>query len=243
MVQLKYFGDSRDYFKYDLITKILSTGPLSNYAFVPMLTNHRDDGEGNKTPTHIEGKSKELLSFIESCQSKDLSHWEAWLKPYIESYITVQSVNSIYFEDSNRNKYWKAYKEIVASENALVFVDPDTGLETGTPSYLRKMGREKYILNGEFRYLHTVLNNSSVLMLYQHLPNNKHKHEEAVQKKISQAIKNTGCALVIAYREDDLAFLFIVKNETVFLSLREVLEKYHRNSEHLYKSIHYAPNK
>jgi hypothetical protein len=192
MVQLKYFGDSRDYFKYDLITHVLSDAQVSNYAFVPMLTSHRDDGEGNKTPNHIGGKSENLLSFIENCQSKDLKNWEAWLKPHVKSYITVEPVNDVFFEDSARNKYWKAFKETIASENALVFVDPDTGLETGSPSYLNKMGREKYVLNGEFRYLHNVLDSSSVLMLYQHLPNNKHKHEEAVNKKISQAIKTTG---------------------------------------------------
>ena len=243
MVQLKYFGDSRDYFKYDLITHILSAGPVSNYAFVPMLTKHRNDGEGNKPPIHTTGKSKELLSFIASCQSKELTHWEAWLKPYVESYITVHPVNSIFFEDNARNKYWTAFIEIVGSENALVFVDPDTGLETGSPSYLKKMGREKYILNGEFRYLYRLLNSSSVLMVYQHLPNNKHKHEEAVQKKITQAIRTTGSSLVIAYREDDLAFLFIAKNGTVFSAVREILEKYHQVSEHAYKSILYAPNK
>lgn len=142
MVQLKYFGDSRDYFKYDLITNILNSGLVSNYSFIPMLTNYRKDGEGNKTPNHIEGKSRELLRFIDNCQSKDLEHWKLWLKPYVESYITVQPVNSTFFDDRARNKDWRSFKEVIVSENALVFVDPDTGLETGSPSYLKKMGRE-----------------------------------------------------------------------------------------------------
>ena len=43
MVQLKYFGDSRDYFKYDLMTSILEEMMLESYVFIPMLTNHRDD--------------------------------------------------------------------------------------------------------------------------------------------------------------------------------------------------------
>lgn len=38
MVQLKYFGDSRDYFKYDLITTLVQHTSLDNYLFVPMLT-------------------------------------------------------------------------------------------------------------------------------------------------------------------------------------------------------------
>ena len=149
MVQLKYFGDSRDYFKYDLITHLLVSGLASNYAFVPMLTNHRVDDEGNKIPKHIQGKSAELLSFIGMCGSKSLEHWETWLKPLVGSYVTVQPVNDVFFEDGARNKYWESFDAVLRTKNALIFVDPDTGLETGKPSYLRKMGREKYILNDE----------------------------------------------------------------------------------------------
>ena len=243
MVQLKYFGDSRDYFKYDLITHLLKSGVVANYAFVPMLTNHRFDGEGNKAPKHIEGKSNELLSFIESCDSKSLGHWETFLKPLVGRYITVQPVNEVYFEDLTRNEYWESFEDVLRAGNALVFVDPDTGLETGSPSYLRKMGTDKYILNAELKKLGQSLASSSVLMIYQHLPNNKHIHEEYVNKKIKQAIEASGCPLVLAYREDDLAFLFVVKNEALFSELCSQLEDYHGNSGHVYKSIHHAPNR
>ena len=243
MVQLKYFGDSRDYFKYDLITHVLKTDLVSNYAFVPMLTSHRDDAEGNKRPNHVDGKSKDLMSFIENCESKDLEHWESWLIPHIDNYLTVNPVNEVFFDAENRNKYWVMFKEILQTKSTLVFVDPDTGLETGTPSYLKKMGAEKYILNGEFRFLCNALDDSSVLMVYQHLPNNKHQHEVAVSKKINQAIKASGCPFVMAYREDDLAFLFVVKNESAYLSLCETINLYFVNSGHKYKTIHYAPNK
>lgn len=243
MVQLKYFGDSRDYFKYDLITHLLKKGVVSNYVFVPMLTNPKVDGEGNKKPKHIEGKSTELLSFIDRCDSKDLEHWEIWLKPHVESYVTVHPVNEVFFEDDARNKYWESFEAVLKTKNALIFVDPDTGLETGKPSYLRKMGREKYILNKEFAKLSQLLDGSSVLMIYQHLPNNKHNHEESVNKKIKQAIEASGCPSVLAYREDDLAFLFIAKSEAIFSALCNLLEIYHGNSGHVYKSMHYAPDK
>jgi len=243
MVQLKYFGDSRDYFKYDLITYLLESGVTSNYAFVPMLTNHRVDGEGNKTPKHIEGKSSELLSFIARCDSKDLNHWETWLKPHAKSYVTVHPVNEVFFDDGVRYKYWKTFEQVLRTKNALIFIDPDTGLETGKPSYLKKMGREKYILNEELSKLCKTLNTSSLLMIYQHLPNNKHIHEEYVHKKIKQAIEASASPFVLAYREDDLAFLFIAKNEALLLKLGNLLESYHINSGHVYKSMHYAPNK
>ena len=242
MVQLKYFGDSRDYFKYDLITYLLQNGITSNYVFVPMLTNHRLDGEGNKTPKYVEGKSQKLLSFIDSCGSKDLEHWEQWLKPYVESYITVRPVNKVFFKDNDRTKYWQTFDAILKTKNALIFIDPDTGLETGKPSYLRKMGREKYILNSELENIYQILHETSVLMIYQHLPNNKHIHKKSVQKKLKQASDASGCCRVLAYREDDLAFLFMAKNDAIHSRLCKLLCHYHENSGHVYKSMHYAPN-
>lgn len=238
MVQLKYFGDSRDYFKYDLVTLILEDMEIDNYVFIPMLTNHRIDNEGNKRPKMIAGKSVSLFSFIGDCGSKSLCHWEKWLSTYVNNYKTVEPVDETYFEDDTRAKYWVAFTEYLKEKKALIFLDPDTGLESGTNSYLRKMGREKYILSHEIDFLHRHLDPSSVLMIYQHLPNNKHAHKEAVSMKLAQLKASNQNALVCGYREDDLVFLFMSKNQELFTRLCNTLTKYHANSEHKYKSLH-----
>ncbi len=141
MVQLKHFGNDRDYFKYDLITYLLKKRVASNYVFIPMLTKPRDDdNERKKKPKPIEGKSRELLSFIEKCDTKDLKHWKRWLKPHVKSYTTLYPVNEIFFEDDTRHQYWKKFEIILKTKNALIFIDPDIGLETGNTSYRKKMG-------------------------------------------------------------------------------------------------------
>jgi hypothetical protein len=240
MVQLKYFGDSRDYFKYDLITCLLGNDLLSNYVFVPMLTNHRVDGEGNIVPRQVGGKSLDLLSFIGNCGTKDLNHWETWLKPYVANYRTMQPVNETFFRDDARPKYWRLFSGLLSEADSLVFIDPDTGLETGTQSYMQGQGREKYIGNGELDYLFNCIDESSVLMIYQHLPRNKKMHEDSVSKKIGQAVSATNCQNVVAYRENDLAFIFLGKNESLFLSLSGMLENYLDQNECERSSIHYA---
>lgn len=242
MVQLKYFGDSRDYFKYDLMTSIIEEMYLENYVFIPMLTNHRDDNEGNKLPKMIGGKSASLLSFISDCRSKSLCHWEQWLIKYVRNYKTIEPVDEVFFVDETRDEYWVSFAAHLKETNALIFLDPDTGLETGRKSYLRKMGREKYILNHEIEFLYGHLDPSSIIMIYQHLPNNKHIHETAVSKKLVQAKASNQDAFVCAYREDDLAFLFIVRNGGVFNRLCACLTRYHARSEHRYKSLHLTPN-
>ncbi len=241
MVQLKYFGDSRDFFKYDLITSILEGLKIENYVFIPMLTNHRIDNEGNRTPTMIGGKSQDLLSFLSNCNSKSLCHWEQWLNKYTKNYKTIEPVDNIFFDDTTRAEYWASFTEHLKENSALIFLDPDTGLESGSNSYLRKMGREKYILNHEVDLLYHHLSPSSVLMIYQHLPNNKHIHEEAVSKKLKQLLTASGDRFVCAYREDDLAFLFLTKDQVIFHRLSKLLSAYHGNSQHKYKSLH-IPN-
>jgi hypothetical protein len=231
MVQLKYFGDSRDFFKYDLITNLLKHNLVCNYVFVPMLTKARQgNNEGNKKPKQRDDRSKELFSFINSCDSKDLRHWESWLTQYVESYTTVEPVNDFFWEDERREAYWKSFEAALATKNALIFLDPDTGLQTGCPAYRKKHGAEKYILNSELRHLYQTMDKSSVLMIYQHLQFNKHKHEGDVRKKVIQASEATQCPYVLAYREDDLAFLFLTKNRGKFSPFCKIIESYEASS-------------
>jgi len=155
MVQLKYFGDSRDFFKYDLITSIFEANLLDRYVFIPMLTCHRGDNEGNRRPVNNGGKSAKLYDFIMTCMGKSLNHWETWLSPYVLSYQTIKPVDDIFFCDESRANYWDRYKPLVGTDKTLVFLNPDTGLQTGTSSYRNKCGPEKYILNNELKDLFT----------------------------------------------------------------------------------------
>lgn len=134
MVQLKYFGDDRDYFKYDLITAIITSTSLRHYVFVPMLTEHRHDNEGNKPPKALGGKRTDLLHFIGRCQNKSLSHWERWLAPHAASYGTVEPVDKTIFSNETRPSYWPKFHSLVEQANTLVFLDPDTGLQLGRKS-------------------------------------------------------------------------------------------------------------
>ena len=238
MVQLKYFGDSRDYFKYDVISAIFKHSSLCHYVFVPMLTEHRQDKEGKRLPTNRGDKSDELLEFIKSCNHKSLKHWERWLGRHVQSYKTIEPIDDTFFSDGDRDAYWSTFRPMLSQKDALVFVDPDTGLETGKPGYLRKMGREKYILNGELKFLIQEIDRSSALMLYQHLPYNKHTHTVSVERKLAQVRRADSSVHTCAYREDDLAFLFVSKQRRLHDQVQDVLSRYHAHSLHQYKSLH-----
>jgi len=237
MVQLKYFGDSRDYFKYDLITSIFEANLLKSYTFIPMLTYHRDDNEGRRRPVRTGDKSLELYEFIMNCNGKCLNHWKRWLTPYVLFYQTIEPADETFFRDESRANYWQRFKRLIETDKTLVFLDPDTGLQTGTGSYRNRMGPEKYILNDELKDIFKMLRLDSLIMVYQHLPNNKHIHSEATRKKIDQVQSICCGAFTCAYREDDLAFIFVAKSKQVFSRLQHFLSAYHERSQNRYKEI------
>lgn len=237
MVQLKYFGDDRDYFKYDLITAIITSTSLRHYVFVPMLTEHRDDNEGNKLPKAFGGKRTDLLHFIGRCQYKSLSHWKRWLAPHVESYRTVEPVDKTVFSNETRPNYWPKFHSLVKQANTLVFLDPDTGLQLGRKTKIRKQDWPKYILDEDLVSLVGKLHPSSVLLVYQHLPRNMHTHRETLETKITMAQKLCGVK-VSAYREGDLAFVAISKRQQIQNEIDHVFSEYHEASNHRHKSLH-----
>lgn len=238
MVQLKYYGDDRDYFKYDLISFVLEECDFDSYGFVPMLTEHRYDNEGNIVPTPSSCKSQELLNFICSHSKPDLNNWEIWLKRYVLSYTTVQPVNSTYFGNGNRNAYWSKFNHVISMPESLVFFDPDTGLQAGRKSPIKKEEYEKYILNDEMPDILNQLSETSVFVIYQHLQFNSKKRESDVERKI-EVISNMAAGVkVSAYREKDLAFLFISKSRDVEERIRLALEKYLSQSTVNPRGIH-----
>jgi hypothetical protein len=238
MVQLKYFGDSRDYFKYDLITAILEDRFLDTYTFIPMLTDHRDDNEGNKKPAARGDKSPKLYNFIVTCEGRTLDHWETWLTPHVLRYNTLRPADEIFFRDECRVAYWQEFRPLVEVDKALVFIDPDTGLQTGTSSYRKRMGPEKYILDRELKDIYGRLQRESIVMVYQHLPRNKRSHGDATRKKLAQAQFVCQSSFACAYREDDLAFVLIAKCEHIFERMRDLLIRYYARSKDRYKELH-----
>jgi hypothetical protein len=230
MVQLKYYGDDRDYFKYDLISFILEAGIFSRYGFVPMLTEHRYDNEGNVAPAPSDCKSKNLLDFITEHSTPDLNNWESWLRRFVASYDTVQPANTTYFKDADREDYWKKYESIITGQNSLIFFDPDTGLQAGRKSRIHKADKEKYILDNEFPELLNQLDSSSTFMVYQHLQWNSKKHEPDINNKIESIISISKDLNINVYHEKDLSFIFITKNDALHQSVTNVLATYRNKS-------------
>lgn len=237
MVQLKYYGDDRDYFKYDLISFILDKKIFRQYGFVPMLTEHRYDNEGNIPPAPSDCKSKELLNFISTHSTPDLNNWELWLSKYASSYNTIHPTNTTFFNNNNRFDYWNKFQSVINGHNSLVFFDPDTGIQAGRKTRIDKKEYEKYILNDEINNLLNQLSNSSMFIIYQHLQRNSKKHDEDIKNKYKSLVKIDTNLDVSIYREKDLAFIFVTKDKSIYTSVTNALVAYKNRSTVNSKSL------
>lgn len=121
---------------------------------------------------------------------------------------------------------------------SLIFFDPDTGVQAGRKTRIKIEEYEKYILNEEMPHLLGSLSKTSAFVIYQHLQRNSKKHEADMARKI-EAISNMGTDITIsAYREKDLAFLFIAKTSEIHEEIRLALEKYLNQSTVSPRGIH-----
>jgi len=238
VVQLKYYGDDRDYFKYDMISFILKEICFENYGFIPMLTKHRYDNEGRIAPIQNDCKSIELLRFIHAHSTPDLNKWELWLQKLVSSYLTVQPINSTYFGNRNRKDYWLKFSQIIASKRSLIFLDPDTGIQAGRKTRIGHNHYEKYILNEEMSDLLKQLHETSVFIIYQHLQRDSNKHESDIMRKISELYGMAAETKIAVYREKDLAFLFIAKTSKIYGAIQSAIQKYSNESTVNPRSIH-----
>ena len=123
---------------------------IDNYVFIPMSQITGLTRKAIKSDDDWR-QSQDLLSFNLTV-IKSLCHWKQWLYKYTKNYKTSNQwiILSLMTQPVlNTGLFTEHLKE----NSAFIFLDPDT-VGKRFHSYLRKMGREKYILNHEVELLY-----------------------------------------------------------------------------------------
>lgn len=117
------------------------------------------------------------------------------------------------FENRDRNSYFNAVKNFIASfneERCIVFLDPDTGLEP------KGKADKKHVLNSELKVIWDVLPNGWMLVFYQHQTNKNGKPWiKPKQKQFAKAIDVLESSVKIASGQkvaNDVVFFFSTKS-------------------------------
>lgn len=227
----QYFGDVRDLFKYDLIQEVMEQSPaLRQFSFIPMLTENDGRSDGNKRITNdkslqdrLGSQNSELVDCLrkyDTIAPDDRDFRE--IGDFFEDkgirtaiYHPADHLPEDYFTHGGRDVYFSGIpNDYLAS--ALVFVDPDNGLEVKKPS-------EKHIRYPEIMSLLERMSDDSLLMIYQHFP--REKHNEYIKKRLKE-LHNKTKSESLWITDDEIVFFFVAKRDETHPDLKDVLSGY-----------------
>jgi hypothetical protein len=170
-----FFGDTRDLFKFDLVRHVMKAFPdLASFTFVPMLTEEEKAVGPKKTAAKDLGmalkkgkagtENHDLMVDMGHLQEidDDLGYFTAIKSYFRKENIIVDVLHKDTFSHEHRENYFKEVFENFP-EKSLIFLDPDTGLEVKNPT-------QRHLLFNEVTKIYNHMDNTSLLMIYQHIP-------------------------------------------------------------------------
>jgi hypothetical protein len=224
----RYFGDTRDLFKFDLVRHIMKSLPeLEGFTFVPMLTEtndtkNRKSARYNDLDTaYRSGKAgsqnRELKDHLERLQeiSDDVEYLDGIVTYFTREKIRIDITGRQKFTSRNQDSYFRSIFEAFPG-NSLIFLDPDTGISESKAD-------QKHVLLADIKKIYDHMDQGSVLMIYQHFP--RVNHEKYVRRLCTQLEECTGSGTVII-TDNEIVFFLLAKNQKLESRLRNTLECY-----------------
>ena len=218
----QYFGDNKDLFKYDLVMRIFQDHLVNRFTFIPMLTETDDRRNPEKPGTG----NKELVKFLDACiRRRNIKELKSLFK---KKRISMEIYKEReHFPNKNRQEYFEQIRGGLLSKS-LILVDPDTGLEV-VGSKVKKS--KKHLLYTEVENLYRRMDKSSILMIIQFIPRLK---REKYFAKICSNLKEKVGNLPLYISDNQIAFFFLAKDESLMKSLNRVISAYTKDYSELY---------
>lgn len=158
----QYFGDARDYLKYQLLEELLARVPrLKQLVCVWMLTPPDNSGQGG-VQFVANPHSPQLAAFLQ----RHLSIGDRRVR-HMREYFAARGISYVpwgdqppYFTNATRAMYFSSLPDETL-RGALVFLDPDNGLATGRLT-------AKHVSFEELVALRDRMDADSLTVFYQH---------------------------------------------------------------------------
>jgi hypothetical protein len=242
----KFFGNSLDLFKYDLLT-FLTKLEKSNLFYLAMLTKPEPKKLDPKYKLFEVGFKNEILfKFIKDINSSESKLQIKDLTNYFNSvdvehkivlnknfgYKNVLNFENIeYFENENREKYFSYAIDIYKSQNSktLLFLDADVGIDLGVKRRVRSM-KHMYLNSDEIHRINGNLKKNDFLCFFQHLGNPQFKLEERLNFLKNEFGKDV---LLFAYERISACLVFIFNDELNYLKIKKHLLEYVKQYEEI----------
>lgn len=208
----QYFGDKRDLFKYELLLDLLEYSSIGRFTFVPMLTPDDGGREGqlNRTDTTVFRQS--VVDFFAECRTlekRDIANWRKFFHGNETEYFPYR--DDSYYSFAGRSEYFSSIPEEYL-ERAVVFFDPDVGLQTGSLTYMQQRGMDKYLFLDDVASLWKRAD-QAVFVIYQHLQNDLPRRLADLVRKGDDAVRACGSKYGWFVLEADLGFVILGNNK------------------------------
>jgi len=196
----EWYADKRDLVKWSVLITLAKKNNIKRVVYVVYL------GESNWLPIQIDEKKSDLPREV-------LTHFRdiADIKRMENKELKITIIDAP-FRQEDRGAYTASLLRSIKgiSENIILFLDPDTGLEPPNGK-----ASEKHIKEDELSDIWTALRKDSFLVLYQHAP--QYKRNGWISPKKQQF---AGC-LEINEKDTSVGNSFGIENDVIFLMAKK----------------------
>ena len=238
----QYFGDKRDLFKYDIISRIMKAKPFSlkQFLFIPMLTPNDNSmhGELRDFRKTDPGYNNEGLRRIYLEPSHHIPKGQRDFRKIVDYFSEENIKSEIYdhhngesFRNKERRLYFKKVREKIKnsclSKLTLLFLDPDTGIQPNTRIQNANV-TDKHVQYSEIKDLYKeIKDDASIIMVIQFFRRKKGETRQFFIKHCKEHLHNEARAKYVSYICDKQATLFfLTKNNKQRENLRILFAEY-----------------
>jgi hypothetical protein len=237
----KFFGNSLDLLKYDMLTFLLTQSERLNLLYIPMITEPLTKERNPKYMTYEIGRLNEQLYQLMSVEfQKEYSDISLIKNYFLHRGINLSILNpdgpdandtQMYFDEHRRKEYFdqalRHYRSLV--NKTLVYIDPDVGSDIGITRRYRS-NRKLYVRKLELLTIKNCLKVGDFMGYFQHLGNSNY----TLDQRTDDLCKCFGdWVLFVGYARIQAGLVFIFNDEATYYDKRRLIENYFRQYDHL----------
>jgi hypothetical protein len=227
-MNIRFCGDTRDLFKFDLVRHLMKSFPeLASFTFIPMLTDQDEPTKKKKSATtdllkavkagKAGSQNRSLMENMGKLQEieDDMEYFSGIESYFRQENIIVDVLQKDRFSHEHRANYFgKLFENF--PKKSLVFLDPDTGLEVKNPT-------RRHLLFDEVKKIADHMDNTSILMIYQHFPREIRKGY--IRSRCAELSELTGTQPV-SITDNEIVFFLLVKDQKMRRRLIDIVANY-----------------
>jgi len=227
-MNIRFSGDTRDLFKFDLVRHLMKSFPeLASFTFIPMLTDRAAPTKLKKSAAtdllkaakagKAGSQNRNLMEYLGKLQEieDDMDYFTGIQSYFRQENILIDVLQKDRFSHEHRQNYFARLFEQFPKKS-LVFLDPDTGLEIKNPT-------REHLLFDEVKKITDLMDDSSILMIYQHFP--RKTHDGYIRGRCSQLYELTGTHPV-SITDNEIVFFLLAKDLKMRDQLVDIVAKY-----------------